>query len=679
MLNKETMLNMTNNGLDIFKHYISANLRPKKPFYNPLYDDKTPRCYLLLDGNGRYRMYDHGSPDEHSGDAFFLVGALKGLDCNRHFEEILDIINRDMNLGLTHSSPYSQAPRSQAKFAITAENNEKQKPKPKPYSIKTQPIRESELTFWADYGITPKTLDKYGVLSLTEFSSISSENKDYTLRSSISEPIFCYKQDGFVKIYRPNSSIRFLYGGEKESDYCFGFNQLPSKGDMIFITGGEKDVLSLAARGFSAICFNGETAKVPDSIIQSLYYRYKHIVVLYDSDKTGIEYSKKIVKDLSQFSIKRMELPLSGEKGEKDISDYFKMGYTKRDFINLFLTLLDSIYNTTMTIIKSCEVNFDNPPQSVNEIISVAGVPLGSEGNILCITGGEGTGKSNYIAALVAGAIRDKDTAVDTLGVKVSNNTNKGAVLLYDTEQSEMQLYKNVSNLMRRANLEQMPDEFKAFCLTSLSRKERLNTIIESMDRYYYEFGGIHLVVIDGVADLVTCANDEMQSIAVVEELYRLAGIYKTCVVGVLHFVPNGLKLRGHLGSELQRKSAAILSIERDKDPAISVVKALKVRDGSPLDVPLMQFSWCKTKGMHTYNGDKSVEAREQRKREELLQAIEKIFTEVSHITTTELKLQLVSILGIGERTAMSYIKYLKENNIITKDMYNEKLLMKGL
>jgi len=46
------------------------------------------------------------------------------------------------------------------------------------------------------------------------------------------------------------------------------------------------------------------------------------------------------------------------------------------------------------------------------------------------------------------------------------------------------------------------------------------------------------------------------------------------------------MKLRGHLGSKLQRKAAAILSIERDDDPQISVVKALKVRDGSPLDVP---------------------------------------------------------------------------------------------
>ena len=138
------------------------------------------------------------------------------------------------------------------------------------------------------------------------------------------------------------------------------------------------------------------------------------------------------------------------------------------------------------------------------------------------------------------------------------------------------------------------------------------------MDRYYYEFEGIHLVVIDGIADLVRCANDEGESVAVVEELYRLAGIYNTCIVCVLHYVPNGLKLRGHLGSEVQRKAATIISIEKDKDPAISVVKALKVRDGSALDVPLMQFSWNKSLAMHTYIGNKSEKARVQRKRHDL-------------------------------------------------------------
>lgn len=87
-------------------------------------------------------------------------------------------------------------------------------------------------------------------------------------------------------------------------------------------------------------------------------------------------------------------------------------------------------------------------------------------------------------------------------------------------------------------------------------------------------------MVIDGVADLIRCANDEGESVALIDEIYRLAGIYRTCIAAVVHFVPNGLKLWGHLGSELQRKSAAILSIEKDENPEISVVKALKVRDG---------------------------------------------------------------------------------------------------
>jgi hypothetical protein len=175
---------------------------------------------------------------------------------------------------------------------------------------------------------------------------------------------------------------------------------------------------------------------------------------------------------------------------------------------------------------------------------------------------------------LIAGAIR-KTENIDTLGTTIYPNNANRAVLLYDTEQSEVQLYKNISNILRRGELGMMPEYFKAYCLTSMSRKERMQAIVQSMDKFYYQYGGIHIVVIDGIADLIRCANDEAESVGVIDELYRLAGIYKTCIACVLHFVPNGMKLRGHLGSELQRKAAGILSIERDEDRQTSVVKAL--------------------------------------------------------------------------------------------------------
>ena len=45
-----------------------------------------------------------------------------------------------------------------------------------------------------------------------------------------------------------------------------------------------------------------------------------------------------------------------------------------------------------------------------------------------------------------------------------------------------------------------MPEWFKAYCLTGMSRKERLKSIVLSMDKFHYQYGGIHLVVIDGIA-----------------------------------------------------------------------------------------------------------------------------------------------------------------------------------
>lgn len=617
MLRKEEVLERTNNGLNIFRHYIACQWRVGRNFFNPLYEDRKASCNIYFDRrSGVYRIKDFGN-DEYSGDCFFFVGKLKGLDCSNgaDFVEILKTINRDMSLGLDNSDYTSYVPQSipQKNSSTTPEP-----PKNKPYNIVQQKFTQKELDFWAQSGITPEILKLYKAVSLREFKSVNKDDKPFSYTSSEREPIFGYIGKRYVKIYRPFSDVRFLYGGNIGDSYCFGLEQLPAKGDTLFITGGEKDVMTLATHGFHAICFNSETSTIPTGIIYKLTFRFKHIVLLYDADKTGMDSAIKHEKALSEYGVKRLVLPLSGEKTDKDITDYFRKGNNRKNLRQLFLDFLDNLYNETMTMLKSCEIDFNNPPAKAEEVISAGDVPLGTQGNILCITGGEGTGKSNYVAALIAGSIRKDDRTIDTLGVSVRDNSDSKAVLLYDTEQSEVQLFKNVSNLLKRAKLQDKPEELKAFSLTGMSRKERLQAIVQSMDKYHYQYEGIRLVVIDGIADLVLSANDEAESIRIVDELYRLAGIYKTCIVCVLHYVPNGLKLRGHLGSELQRKAAAILSIELDTEPSISVVKALKVRDGSPLDVPLMQFSWDKEAGMHIYIGEKPREEKEKRKEKEL-------------------------------------------------------------
>ena len=137
-------------------------------------------------------------------------------------------------------------------------------------------------------------------------------------------------------------------------------------------------------------------------------------------------------------------------------------------------------------------------------------------------------------------------------------------------------------------------------------------------------------------------------------------------------FVPNSFKLRGHLDSELQRKAAAILSIEKDtQNPEFSVVKALKVREGSPLDVPLMQFSWDKQKAMHIYRGEKPQKEKEKRKEVELTALAKEILADKKRLTYSELLQEIELLMDVKERTAKSYISYMRNNEIIAQDNNN--------
>ena len=678
-MNKEDILQATDRGLSVFRHYLPVPFRIGKKFLNPLYKDTKASCNVYYDRrHSVYKMKDFGN-EEYSGDCFELVGTMTGLSCRnaKDFVEIMRIIDHDLHLGLANG--YENCVDTSSVQVVCPPTPEQVIKKIRPYNIVPRAFNETDRIFWSKSRITEHTLNKYNVRPLHSFSSVNQEGKSYTLTETAQEPMYGYVGDKYIKIYRPRSEMRFLYAGDLGDNYCFGLDQLSAKGDLLFITGGEKDVMSLAANGFHAICFNSETTVIPTSVLMLLSYRFKHIVLLYDMDKTGLEVSAKRQEELKPFALKRLLLPLSGTKEEKDVTDYFALGHTHDDLLKLFLNHLDSLYKEDMSALKSCELDFNNPPPVAQMIVSVNDVPLGTQGNLLCITGGEGTGKSNYVAALIAGAVKPENAeGIDTLGVSIEGNPKGKAVLFYDTEQSEVQLYKNVSTLLRRCGRDTMPEWFKAYCLTGMSRKERLKSIVLSMDKFHYQYGGIHLVVIDGIADLIRCANDEAESIAVVEELYRLAGIYNTCIVTVLHFIPNGLKLRGHLGSELQRKAAAILSIEKDTKPAVSVVKALKVRDGSPLDVPLMQFAWDKEKAMHAYLGEKPKEEKDRRKEEELVAVARELFSRKRFIGYMELSEELQTAFEVKERTAKSYIRFMREKEIIVKSPDSPNSYMLG-
>ena len=672
---KEEILEHTNRGLEIFCFYMPIDFVPKRNFRNPLYKDKRASCNIYLDTKSQcYRMKDFGN-EAYSGDCFWFAATMLGLDVRSDFKKVLLTIIQDLNLNITMDFKTEENRKTKSfkdiRLVSSTSTNAKEElsEKKKIFKLYEQPFRADEIAYWQRYGITDKVLQKYHVKSLFRYETISNQGNPFSLTSTKNEPIFCYVMGDFVKIYRPNSKLRFLYGGDKSKDYIFGFEQLPSKGDILFITGGEKDVLSLSSHHFNAICFNSETASIPEPIIESLQLRFRHIILLYDTDETGLREAERQAKQLEPYHVFCLSLSLQGTKTEKDISDFFALGKTAKDLTSLLTDKLSSIYTHTIMMLQSCEIDYENPPDASKSIVAVNGVPLGTQDNLLCITGGEGTGKSNYVAAILTGTLgTERLPAERTLGLEITPNPNGLAVLHYDTEQSEAQLHKNLGKTLQRASLKNVPKFYHSLYLASLSRKDRLKLIRESMDLFYHKHGGIHLVVIDGIADLIRSANDETESIAIVDELYRLAGIYNTCIICVLHFVPNGIKLRGHIGSELQRKAAGILSIEKDDNPEYSVVKALKVRDGSPLDVPMMLFGWDKAEDMHVYRGEKSKEDKEKRKTEELIAVVKEAFRNSFKLTYQELCEVLMREMEIKDRTAKKYIAYMKEQRILSQD-----------
>ena len=672
---KEEILEHTNRGLEVFSFYMPIDFVPKRNFRNPLYEDKRASCNIYLDTKSQcYRMKDFGN-EAYSGDCFWFAATMLGLDVRSNFRKVLLTIIQDLNLNITvdfktDENRKTKSPKDVRLVSPTPTNaKERLSEKKKVFKLYEQPFNAEELSFWLRYGITDRILQRYHVKSLFRYETISNQGKPFSLTSTREEPMFCYMMGDFVKLYRPQSKLRFLYGGDKLKDYIFGFEQLPSKGDVLFITGGEKDVLSLSSHHFNAICFNSETASIPEPIIESLQLRFRHIVLLYDTDETGLREAERQAKLLEPYHVFYLRLSLQGTKAEKDISDFFALGKTEKDLTSLLTEKLSSIYTHTIMMLQSCEIDYDNPPDASKSVVAVNGVPLGTQDNLFCITGGEGTGKSNYVAAILAGTLgTERLPAEKTLGLEITPNPNGLAVLHYDTEQSEAQLHKNLGKTLQRASLKTVPEFYHSLYLASLSRKDRLKLIRESMDLFHHRHGGIHLVVIDGIADLIRSANDETESIAIVDELYRLAGIYNTCIICVLHFVPNGIKLRGHIGSELQRKAAGILSIEKDDNPEYSVVKALKVRDGSPLDVPMMLFGWDKTEDMHVYRGEKSKEDKEKRKTDELIGVVKEAFRNSFKLTYQELCEVLMRKMEIKDRTAKKYIAYMKEQRILIQD-----------
>lgn len=261
----------------IYSYYLGT-FKPGKLMNSPLRpDDKIPSFAIFPSKTGDLLFKDHGTGE--SGNALKFVKLYRGIQTRDELErELLKIVRR-MNPNQTiNTAKYTKLVSS----GVTD------------IGIVRQPFNTIDKQYWKQFHISIDTLKHFNVFSIKYFLCNSVVRGTYKETS----PMYAYKVYDRFKIYRPLASKYTKWRTNLTNRHVQGLAELPKEGgNLLIITKSLKDVMSLYEMGYYAISASSETTFIPDDILQSLRSKWKHIVILYDRDRTGMlrarEYSKK--------------------------------------------------------------------------------------------------------------------------------------------------------------------------------------------------------------------------------------------------------------------------------------------------------------------------------------------------------------------------------------------------
>ncbi len=303
-------------------------------------------------------------------------------------------------------------------------------------------------------------------------------------------------------------------------------------------------------------------------------------------------------------------------------------------------------------------------PPPIRPIYELGGVIISTPGNLTAITAQAKVGKSALVSALTASAMSAPESDADNLSAVGYNAAGK-ALLYFDTEQSPDDFWHAVNRAKRRAKLEAVPIWLQAFTVADLPAQIARKAIAVAMADAAEQFGGIHSVIIDGVADLVLDVNDAEECNGIVAELHSQAIRYDTAILTVIHKNPGSDKVRGHLGSQIERKAETNLSLEKDGD--VTVVWSSKQRRAPINRETGPRFRWDDSERMHV---TASNENRPAAKVVELLDLAETVLKPGQKATWKELLEALQAARSTPDKTPVRttverWIAAMKKSEII--------------
>ena len=276
---------------EILEYYMQAPFQVGgRLFRNPYREDHNPTCsYFYGDDFAGVKDWQGW----YSGGPFGLVMKIYG--CN--YKEALNHIVNDMRIG---NRP------------VTNKRVTREKARAKEFRVKRREWTAEDLSFWGEFGISPKTLERFNVAPV-QYVWIDG-NLAYTHKQS--DPCYVYHFiDYEYKLYFPFAKNRSRFWTNCRR--LQGFQQLRPERPLCVITKSLKDVMTLDEYGINAVAPSSENGLIDRKIVEYLGERFE-LHILFDNDATGRTWGDANSKE---YDIPAVYLP---EDKAKDISDFRK-------------------------------------------------------------------------------------------------------------------------------------------------------------------------------------------------------------------------------------------------------------------------------------------------------------------------------------------------------------------
>jgi len=181
-------------------------------------------------------------------------------------------------------------------------------------------------------------------------------------------------------------------------------------------------------------------------------------------------------------------------------------------------------------------------------------IPIGTYGNFSFIQAPPKTKKTFFISLMVSAYLGGTNHFVgDIKGYR----KGKG-VLHIDTEQGKWHCQRVFKRTLDMSGLKDNKD-YHPFALRTIGYKERIQFIDYCLEKKYEDIG---LLIIDGVADLVSDVNNLQECNLVVQKIMEWSANFNLHIALVIHSNFGTDKATGHLGSLLSKKTETEIQLE---------------------------------------------------------------------------------------------------------------------